>query len=219
MEFDKLVNQLLKENDSGAARRISIGSDEVRDILKKGKVTSKGPYGGHTFFATKGGHGLPSALQGLWYSHGEEGPLKKGKKAGYILKGDPKQMQTPTSSSMGQDPEWYKEKGYVTLPPESSAENIKSIQRIKQPKSSWNEPDVLGKERDFNKFMQIYNKLSKAFQEGKIEVRPPRINPNAGMAGIVGLMQFMNDEVPPDMRNSLMSGGGLGIKGKFEATP
>jgi hypothetical protein len=27
------------------------------------------------------------------------------------------------------------------------------------------------------------------------------------------------NELPPDMRNSFMSGGGLGVKGKFEAIP
>ena len=216
MNFDKLVDRLLKENQIPS--RISIGPEEVRNIAKTGKVTSKGPYGGQTFFGTKGQDEFRGNMQGLWYSHGEEGPFQPGKKAGYILKGDPSKMQTPSGAGISQDPGYYKDKGFVTLPPESSAESIKTIQRIKQPRSSWTEPNVLGKERDFNRFMQIYNKLAKAFEEGKIKMRPPRIT-GPGAAGIASLMQFMNTEVPPDMRNSMLAGGGLGIKGKFEATP
>jgi len=215
--FEALVNQVLEEQPLPS--RISVGPEEVRNIARTGKVTSRGPYGGHTFFGTKGEEEFPRAMKGLWYSHGTEGPFKPGQKAGYVLRGDPSKMQTPTSASMGQDPGWYKEKGFVTLPPGSEASNIKTIQRIKQPSASWSEPGVLGKERDFNRFMQIYNKLSDAFKRGKIQVPPPKITPGAGMAGAAALMQFLNTEVPPDMKNSLLGSGGLGIKGKFEATP
>ena len=224
MNFNNLVDSVLNEQSRPLASRISIGSDEVRNIARTGKVTSRGPYGGHTFFGTKGEENLPQNIKGLWYSHGTEGPFKQGKKAGYVLRGDPSKMQTPDVSvdpgTIGvKDPAWYKEKGYVALPPGSEAGNIKTIQRIKQPNASWSEPGVLGKERDFNKFMQIYNKLSDAFKRGKIQVPPPRITPGAGMAGAAALMQFLNTEVPPDMKNSMLAGGGLGIKGKFEASP
>lgn len=226
MIFEALVNQVLEEQPLPS--RITIGSDEVRNIVKTGKVTSKGPYSGHTFFGTKEKpEQFPSTMQNFWRYYGQEGPFKQGKKAGYILKGDPKGMQTPgiidPAKGRYHDSAYYKDQGFVTLPPGSSAQNIKTIQRIKQPKSSWTElrtnPAMLGKERDFNRFMQIYNKLSDAFKKGKIQVPPPKITPGAGMAGAAALMQFLNTEVPPDMKNSLLGGGGLGIKGKFEATP
>jgi len=219
--FEALVNQVLEEQPLPS--RISVGPEEVRNIVKTGKVTSRGPYGGHTFFGTKGEERFPSAMKNFWYAYGEEGPFKQGKKAGYVLRGDPSKMQTPSNidptKGLTHDTAYYKDKGFVTLPPESSASSIKTIQRIKQPSTSWSEPGVLGKERDFNRFMQIYNKLSDAFKRGKIQVPPPRITPGAGAAGIASLMQFLNTEVPPDIKNSMLAGGGLGIKGKFEATP
>jgi len=200
---------------AGLASRVSIGSDEVRNIVKTGKVTSRGPYGGHTFFYDNPD---PKAkyLTGLYDTHGQ-GPLKSGQKMGYVLRGDKSKMTTPEKGFMGGSEGYYQRKGYMTLPPGSEAGDIKSLQRIKYPQSHWEQP-TLGKERDFNRFMQIYNKLQKAFEAGKIKMQPPRIT-GPGAAGVAALMQFMNTEVPPDMKNSMLAGGGLGIKGKFEATP
>lgn len=212
MVFDDTVNQILEQN---LGSRVSVGSDEVRDIVKSGKVRSKGPYGGHTFFYNKPDP-KPKYLTSLYDLHGD-GPLRPGQKMGYVLKGDTSKMTTPERGFMGGSEGYYERKGYMTLAPDSQADSIKSLQRVKYPQSHWEQP-VLGKERDFNRFMQIYNKLRKAFEAGKIKMQPPRIT-GPGAAGIASLMQFLNSEVPPDMRNSLMSGGGLGVKGKFEATP
>lgn len=218
MEFDKLVNLILEQN---LGSRVSIGSDEIRDILKNKRITSREPaYKGHTFFSDS--PAIDSSNQ--QYLPRPSYKDKFGSKLGYVIKADKSVMQrVPKDITIGAPyPEYYDDRGYKVTKPNTPSSSIKTIQRIKvAPQlNQFKEKDiVMGKERDFNRFMQIYNKLSKAFQEGKIKVRPPRINPSAGMAGMTALMQFMNDEVPPDMRNSLMSGGGLGIKGKFEATP
>ena len=79
---------------------------------------------------------------------------------------------------------------------------------------------VIGKERNFDRFQRLYNRLMDAYKSGRINVRPPRITGSgAGAAGIAALMSFVNHELPPDQVNALMSGGGLGVKGKFVATP
>lgn len=166
MNFNKLVEEVIEE--SNLASRISIGSDEVRNIARTGKVSSKN-YKGHTFFGTKGPEEFPTSMRSFWNAYGQEGSFKPGKKAGYVLKADPSKMQTPDTNVDPElagikDPEWYKERGFVALPPDSEAGNIKTIQRIKQPKSSWNEPEVLGKERDFKRFMQLYNRFSRKKQ-------------------------------------------------------
>lgn len=216
MGTKQLTSKGLKDVTPGLASRVSIGSDEVRNIAQTGKVTSRGPYKGHTFFYDNPD---PKAkyLTGLYDTHGQ-GPLRPGQKMGYVLRGDKSKMTTPEKGFIGGSEGYYQRKGYMTLPPGSEAGDIKSLQRIKYPQSHWEQP-TLGKERDFNRFMQIYNKLSDAFKRGKIQVPPPRITPGAGAAGIASLMQFLNTEVPPDMKNSLLGSGGLGIKGKFEATP
>ena len=221
MEFDKLVNLILEQN---LGSRVTTGSDEVRNILKSGKVKSKiHGGGGDTYFVDR--------PEPKWrYMPPTISKAKYGEKLGYVLRADKDKLQPPAERMhkwlFGHMPDedaikstrdLYASKGYKVLPADSPATDIKTLQRIvRDPKTG---DYGFKKERDFSRFMKIYNKLSKAFQEGKINVRPPRINPSAGMAGMTALMQFMNDEVPPDMRNSLMSDGGLGVKGKFEATP
>jgi hypothetical protein len=219
MKFDLLVERLVRENQ---ASRITIGSDEVRDILKTGQVTSKGPYGGETFFAKDvpnptPGKRLSDMAQKLWHMHGG-GPVRGGKKAGYILRADANVMQEPSAQATGGGT-YHADKGYVTLPPGSDASNIKTIQRLKQPRPaySWHEDPILGKERNFDRFQRLYNQLIDAYKSGRINIKPPRIT-GTGPAGVAALTSFINNELPPEQANAL-AGGGLGIKGKFEATP
>lgn len=49
------------------------------------------------------------------------------------------------------------------------------------------------------------------------KIRPIRLK-GSGMMGLAGLAAALGDELPPDAVNR-MTRGGLGIKGKFEATP
>lgn len=235
MEFDKLVNKLLMENDSGLASRVARSSNEVRDLAKRGKVNPM--YHGGAFYYDDPDPSMkymPTPKK--W---------EKGEKLGYVLRADREKMRSPVirgdesmnlyknswTDKLNKDlspeekarigKEYYERKKYLQLPTDSPSSDVKTVQRIRynpEKQIPWD----LGKERDFGRFQQIYNKLVKAFEEGKIRVRPPRINPTMGTAGIAAIMQFLNDEVPPDIRNSMMSGmsgGGYGIKGKFEAIP
>jgi len=218
MNFDRLVNRLLEQN---LGSRVSTGSEEVRNILKTGKVRSTG-YGGDSYFVDK-----PEPKSQYFPMNVRD--KKLGEKLGYVLRADRDKLEDPayrmykwlfkkepTEQAIASSKDSFANRNYKVLPADAPSTDIKTIQRIvRDPKTGdWG----FKTERDFNKFQQIYNKLQKAFETGKIKMRPPRIT-GPGAAGVASLMQFLNTEVPPDMKNSLISGGGLGIKGKFEAIP
>jgi hypothetical protein len=223
----QLAAKGLKNVSPGLATRITTGSDEVRDILKNKKVKSKLAWGGKgdTYF-------VDGSEPKQRYMPQTISSAKPGEKLGYVLRADGSKLQNPVSnihntifSHLPEDEglraarDYYAKKGYKTLPANSPASDIKTIQRIIKDPNTGNYE--FKQERDFGRFQQIYNRLMKAFEEGRIQVRPPKINPTMGAAGVAALMQFMNDEVPPDIRNSMLAqrGGGLGIVGKFTATP
>lgn len=227
MKFDNLVKMLL-ENNLGT--RVTSGPWEVQDILKTGKVKSKS-HGGNTFFSSS-----PEPDK-TYLPHYMREHLPKGSKLGYVLKADIDKLQNPAlnlfkimfnrmpQEGNSTDNEFlskfakdFDEQKYKILPTDSSASDIKSIQRItKDPVTG---DFKFGKERDFSKFQKIYNKVFKNLKNSNLTARLAGKVAPVGIAGVAGMNQALQGELPASMKNDyLRSKGGYGLDKKFVAHP
>jgi hypothetical protein len=250
MKFDELVNLLLEKN---LGSRVTTGTSEVQDILKTNKLKSR--VHGDVFFAN-------SSEPDKTYLPKNIDQYPKGAKMGYVLRADADKLENPSMQAfkkmfgrmpekgkpsqyphLPSDDEWmdkwgkeFDKQNYKVLPADSPSSNVKTIQRIsKDPQTG---DYKFGKERNFERFQKIYNGLSKASKEGKInisansgkiEVKPANVSmklPNllsrigVGVGSLAGLNQFLNNELPADMKNNLIKNqGGYGIDKKFVAEP
>ena len=161
MQFDKLVNLLLEQN---LGSRVTTGSDEVRSILKSGKVKSTG-YGGDSYFVDR-----PDPKSQYFPMNVRD--KKLGEKLGYVLRADREKLEDPaprmykwlfkkepTEKAIASSRDSFARRDYKVLPADSPASDIKTIQRMVR--DPWSGDWGFKKERDFGKFMKIYNKLSK----------------------------------------------------------